>query len=417
MKNSKISILLISIFLLLIVSSINAQCISGDCKEGFGSKIFEADTSKYIGQFRNNVADGIGKLYWSNGKISFDGTFKNDNAWEGISYNNKGVIDGIIVEAQLIEKVTGKELFENLLLEYKYPKGQSRQWFQYVKDIIALGKKNEEIAEYHFAEEEKAQNVKIEALAMQKAENERNIKIKNNSNYLKWVKGDKICNEIEDEIILGIIDDWNENKSKAKIKVIQGPDIKYDGEQLVLNGYMWVATKGKGWRLCLDEDITLASETNSLKIENLGQKANIQPVKPEGLTFEMKTLAGKYTKLAGKQIMYKCRNYGPNSLNTEIGEIKYMDSSGGGFLVDVSYTWNDQDMANRNSPEMYKGTITFDQYGCNGAFLITAKNNSGSFWTVGKQGKCYYDIPAKDKPKYNQIVSGANWFMNIECVE
>ena len=115
--------------------------------------------------------------------------------------------------------------------------------------------------------------------------------------------------------------------------------------------------------------------------------------------------------------MYKCRNYNPKNLNTEIGEIKYLEAAGGGFLVDVTYTWSDRDMTDRNSPEMYKGKITFDQYGCNGAFLINGKNNTGSFWTTGKQGSCYSNINAKDKPRYNEIVAGANWFMNIECVE
>ena len=114
-------------------------------------------------------------------------------------------------------------------------------------------------------ENQRVENEK-QAIA-QRIENERLLnekiqKIKINSNFLKWTKGDKICNQIKNGVLMGVIDDWNENKSKVKLKIIAGPEGNYEAEPIVQGSYIWASTVGKGWHLCLDDEIEKAVENN-----------------------------------------------------------------------------------------------------------------------------------------------------------
>jgi antitoxin component YwqK of YwqJK toxin-antitoxin module len=54
----------------------NAQCLSGDCANGFGIKNY-ADGAKYEGDFVNNLKEGKGTLVWKNGD-KYIGEFKNN---------------------------------------------------------------------------------------------------------------------------------------------------------------------------------------------------------------------------------------------------------------------------------------------------------------------------------------------------
>jgi hypothetical protein len=54
--------------------NLNAQCISGDCKNGRGVYLYE-DKSRYEGMWRNEKPNGKGKIYFSSGSV-FDGTFQ-----------------------------------------------------------------------------------------------------------------------------------------------------------------------------------------------------------------------------------------------------------------------------------------------------------------------------------------------------
>ena len=413
--------------IIILLFSINAytQCLSGNCNNGKGVRLY--DTDKYIGDFKNNERHGSGTLYYESGKVSFKGIWKEDGAWEGISYDLNDNIDAIYLLGEIIDNHSpNKELFNYIAPEFTLPNPTKKPRTEYIKSIIISGKKGHEIYNYWINEEMSKQ--KKEQLAKEKEQlvkekehnqeiaKQRKAKIQANLNYLKWTKGDKICLEINEGILMGVIDDWNENKSKAKIKVIAGPNGNYEGEQIIQGSYIWASTVGKGWHLCLDEEIEKAVENNQ-SINN-ATTSNGNKISKGEISFEMKGVAAKFAKLAGKQISYKCRNYGvPSNLNAEIGEIKYFEEGGGGFIVDIVYRWNDKDMTNRNVTEMYQGKITFDQYGCNGLFIISSKSNGGGFFSTGKQGACFTAIPENKKEIYRQLEPNASWFINVECLE
>ncbi len=67
-----------TLFILVFCTTLNAQetgCISGDCENGKGTYIWE-DGQKYIGEWKNDIANGKGELY-INGFLHFKGKFKN----------------------------------------------------------------------------------------------------------------------------------------------------------------------------------------------------------------------------------------------------------------------------------------------------------------------------------------------------
>ena len=51
-----------------------ARCISGDCKNGFGTYLFQ-DSSRYIGTFINSIPEGRGTIYYANGE-RFEGSVR-----------------------------------------------------------------------------------------------------------------------------------------------------------------------------------------------------------------------------------------------------------------------------------------------------------------------------------------------------
>jgi len=83
----------------------------------------------------------------------------------------------------------------------------------------------------------------------------RNIKVKNNSNKALWKLGGKICCEKNNGLICGTINQWNEDKSQVLIKIISSPGGTYEGEDLVKGNTIWVPASGRGWHLCLQDEI------------------------------------------------------------------------------------------------------------------------------------------------------------------
>lgn len=60
----KLFVLLLSIF---ICQNAFAQCISGDCENGWGTYIFPGD-NRYVGEFKNGIVHGAGVCYYDDGR-------------------------------------------------------------------------------------------------------------------------------------------------------------------------------------------------------------------------------------------------------------------------------------------------------------------------------------------------------------
>lgn len=96
MKNINLR-LSISILFLLISININAQCINGDCVNGFGEKKYP-DKSRFVGNFKNGTKKE-GTYYYPNGD-TYKGTFeKNQREGEATyTYKNGEVFTGSYVD-------------------------------------------------------------------------------------------------------------------------------------------------------------------------------------------------------------------------------------------------------------------------------------------------------------------------------
>ena len=80
------------------------ECVSGDCKNGYGTYEWD-DGTKYTGEHKNNVAEGKGVIVLPDGS-KYEGEFKND------LFHGKGIFyyeDGMIYEGDFKnDKMTGQ---------------------------------------------------------------------------------------------------------------------------------------------------------------------------------------------------------------------------------------------------------------------------------------------------------------------
>ncbi len=105
-------------------------CVSGDCKNGKGTYIYEGAEAKYVGEFKNNLADGKGICYyangeryegqWSNGSFNGIGTlYLNDGTkvygiWESGTYMGRPTEEPIVEQKPVEEK---KQIIEDIAEE------------------------------------------------------------------------------------------------------------------------------------------------------------------------------------------------------------------------------------------------------------------------------------------------------------
>ncbi len=96
-------------FILITASSekLMAECISGNCVEGTGTKIYPSG-SKYIGEFKEGKEHGKGTLYFFNGS-SYEGEFRNGkfHGTGKIRYSNGNEYRGQFLQG----RITGKGEF------------------------------------------------------------------------------------------------------------------------------------------------------------------------------------------------------------------------------------------------------------------------------------------------------------------
>jgi len=119
------------IIIILFTSSLTAQCVSGNCNNGYGVKKYK-DGTMYVGEWWNNQASGQGTVIWPDGSIyvgkfikgRYDGEgtlltennfyvgefYKNLPDGSGSMFTNEGVYIGEFKNG----KMSGKGFFQHL---------------------------------------------------------------------------------------------------------------------------------------------------------------------------------------------------------------------------------------------------------------------------------------------------------------
>lgn len=141
------------------------------------------------------------------------------------------------------------------------------------KQIIAEAKAKEAA--------EKAEQERQRLLAEQKAAEEQRKaeakeadlkrRIEANKNTRLWSRGCRLAYRYPNgyEYVLATLEEWNEDRSKVKVKIVASPSATrslYNGDLLEKNNTTWVAARGEGWHLALEEEIAEAlANDNSVK--------------------------------------------------------------------------------------------------------------------------------------------------------
>lgn len=69
-----------------------------------------------------------------------------------------------------------------------------------------------------------------------------------------WKIGDRMCVQYDGSTIEGSLEQWNEDKTKFKVKIIGGQnDVSYKGEQIYKGNFVWIDANW-GWYKCLGDE-------------------------------------------------------------------------------------------------------------------------------------------------------------------
>ncbi len=208
------------------------------------------------------------------------------------------------------------------------------------------------------AEAEAQTKAEAEQAKIAQAQAVRDSKIKANSNKALWKMGNKICNDVSGGVVVGTLNQWNEDKSMAQIKVVTSPGGSYEGESLTKNNLIWIKSSGKGWHLCLDDEIqtSLSNDNSSTNTTSTSLSTNTNN------TVSTETV-GKYAKRGAYRIAYKLR---PSQLRKyDFKVIKHKEIDGVIIHMSVSYQAGNQ----YSQWETIEGVIICDKYGTNAMFI------------------------------------------------
>jgi hypothetical protein len=226
-------------------------------------------------------------------------------------------------------------------------------------ETIFLGDSLRKMAEQK-AMEEKERNVAIQK--------ERELKIKSASNKFSWQLGDRICSKNFDTgTIEGVLDQWNEDKSKAKLKIIGSPGGSYKGEALTKGNLIWIDPAD--WYKCIGDenanyDIS-ASGGGNISANAAQQQGSKNDVRKFAIGF-------------GKQMMYKCHvEESPRNLDIDITKWEYFTKEDGfsynGYMVRMKIWWieNISIFATKRTVD---GCMVVDEFGCSPIFFVFSEN-------------------------------------------
>lgn len=220
---------------------------------------------------------------------SVSGSFHDDMAW----FEVNGVYGFVDAASRIIIKPQYKQVVDDFLDNpsgvnyavihhtdgYDWKMNRSGTLFAYSDaqqkkfDDEAAAKEKARIEAEIKAEEERR-------IAEEKAAEERRIAeekeaallklIEKNKNTKLWTRGCRLCYRYPGgkEYILATLEEWNETRTKVKVKIVASPSSTktLNGELLTKNNTMWVSTTNEGWHLALDEEIEIAlNNDNSVR--------------------------------------------------------------------------------------------------------------------------------------------------------
>lgn len=106
--------------------------------------------------------------------------------------------------------------------------------------------------------------------------------IEKNKNHKKWSKGDKICyKDLEKGLVCGVLESWNEKKTKAQLKIISGHIYNHQttmtvgGEPIYKDKEIWIGVTD-GWHLATDQELHMLSTFENLQGSASGGGGNYQ---------------------------------------------------------------------------------------------------------------------------------------------
>jgi len=278
-------------------------------------------------------------------------------------------------------------------------------------------KQEEERKGKELEEQKRIEEQKVEQARLAKKEQERRQKIQTNSNSSHWSLGSKVCNELNSGIVVGVLNQWNENKSSALIKVLSAPSSsKYEGENLYEDATIWIGTSGKGWHLCLDDEFDVASsQKTDSKVSSTGNSENSGTTGKRGTS----ATASKYAKLFMKNTYNDCNDDDKSGFSSRIlswETVDFRNQDGYCYAVRIEFGWDCGPTCGRK----FEGVLIFEESGCSALFLVEKKTEvmGAIVFSMGLRSLCE---PINDKEateQFNQHFKGDfKWMMAGECID
>jgi TPR repeat protein len=302
-------------------------------------------------------------------------------------------------EEQLFSKVSSTNTIESYqqYLE-KYPGGK---YSQHAETGIADIQEQKRLAKEQAEKEKRMAQQKKEKETLRK-EQEKEAKFAAYANKYEWKLGDRICSKsFEAGIIEGVLDQWNDDKSKAKLKIVGSPGGNYKGEDLTKGNMIWVDPVE--WYKCMgDESVNYDIASSG------GGNTSISTTQQQGSKSDVR----KYAIGFGKQMMYKCHvEDSPRNLDIDITKWEYFTKEDGysfnGYMVRMKIWWieNIPIFATKRTVD---GCMIVDEFGCSPIFFVFSEDIPSLFggcFSKAGSGKGMRDeivefCDGKDSSKY-----------------
>ncbi len=217
--------------------------------------------------------------------------------------------------------------------------------------------------------------------------------------------------------MVGVLNQWNENKSSALIKVLSAPSSsKYEGENLYEDATIWIGTSGKGWHLCLDDEFDVASsQKTDSKVSSTGNSENSGTTGKRGTS----ATASKYAKLFMKNTYNDCNDDDKSGFSSRIlswETVDFRNQDGYCYAVRIEFGWDCGPTCGRK----FEGVLIFEESGCSALFLVEKKTEvmGAIVFSMGLRSLCE---PINDKEateQFNQHFKGDfKWMMAGECID